>query len=148
MPSVGKLRIAMLFVDFPDAVADYSTRVEAEHTDNALFWRQTLATTEEYSETVSYGKLDVELVPLHGWLRARHCLSPSDPLVPGDQVDRRDDRVHYGNPGEQYLLLLDLVVDARLHPRLNAAYTTATSVTQAKLSLKEVNTTANMASAG
>ena len=32
--------------------------------------------------------------------------------------------------------------------RLNAAYTTATIVTQAKLSLKGVNTTANMASAG
>ena len=26
-------------------------------------------------ETASYGKLDVELVPLHGWLRARHSLA-------------------------------------------------------------------------
>ena len=75
VPSVGKLRIAVLFVDFPDGVADYSTREEAEHTDNALFWHQNLATIEEYFETVSYGKLDVELVPLHGWLRARHSLA-------------------------------------------------------------------------
>ena len=75
VPSVGKLRIAVLFVDFPDGVADYSTRVEAEHTDNAWFWHQNLATIEEYLETGSYGKLDVELVPLHGWLRARHSLA-------------------------------------------------------------------------
>ena len=68
VPSVGKLRIAVLFVDFPDGVADYSTRVETEYFDN-------LATIEEYLETGSYGKLDVELVPLHGWLRARHSLT-------------------------------------------------------------------------
>ena len=73
-PSVGKLRIAVLFVDFPDGVADYSTRVEAEHIDTS-FWHQNLATIEEYLETASYGKLDVELVPLHGWLRARHSLA-------------------------------------------------------------------------
>ena len=73
-PSVGKLRIAVLFVDFPDAVADYSTHMEAEHFDTS-FWHQNLATIEKYLETVSYGKLDVELVPLHGWLRARHSLA-------------------------------------------------------------------------
>ena len=73
-PSVGKLRIAVLFVDFPDGVADYSTRVEAEHFDTS-FWHQNLATIEKYLETASYGKLDVELVPLHGWLRARHSLA-------------------------------------------------------------------------
>ena len=73
-PSVGKLRIAVLFVDFPDGVADYSTRVEAEHIDTS-FWHQNLATIEKYLETASYGKLDVELVPLHGWLRVRHSLA-------------------------------------------------------------------------
>ena len=73
-PSVGKLRIAVLFVDFPDAVADYSTRVEAEHF-HSTFGHINLATIEIYLETVSYGKLDVELVPLHGWLRARHSLA-------------------------------------------------------------------------
>ena len=75
VPSVGKLRIAVLFIDFPDGVADYSTRVEAEHIDTSLFWHQNLATIEKYLETVSYGKLDVEMVPLHGWLRARHSLA-------------------------------------------------------------------------
>ena len=74
VPSVGKLRIAVLFVDFPDGVADYSTRVEAEHIDT-LFGDQNLATIEEYLERASYGKFDVELVPLHGWLRARHSLA-------------------------------------------------------------------------
>ena len=71
VPSVGKLRIAVLFVDFPDGVADYSTRVEAEH-DEYTFDCTNLVAIEEYLETASYGKLDVELVPLHGWLRARH----------------------------------------------------------------------------
>ena len=65
----------MLFVDFPDGVADYSTRVEVEYFDTPTFWHQNLATIEEYLETGSYGKLDVELVPLHGWLRARHSLA-------------------------------------------------------------------------
>ena len=74
VPSVGKLRIAVLFVDFPDGVADYSTRVEAEHIDT-WFWHQNLAAIEKHLETGSYGKLDVELVPLHGWLRARHSLA-------------------------------------------------------------------------
>ena len=74
VPSVGKLRIAVLFVDFPDAVADYSTRVEAEHF-HSTFGDQNFAAIEVYLETASYGKLDVELVPLHGWLRARHSLA-------------------------------------------------------------------------
>ena len=74
VPSVGKLRIAVLFVDFPDGVADYSTREEAEH-DEYTFGRTNLVAIEEYLETASYGKLDVEMVPLHGWLRARHSLT-------------------------------------------------------------------------
>ena len=74
IPSVGKLRIAVLFVDFPDGVADYSTREEAEH-DEYSFNRTNLVAIEEYLETASYGKLDVEMVPLHGWLRVRHSLA-------------------------------------------------------------------------
>ena len=74
VPSVGKLRIAMLFVDFPDAVADYSTHKETEQREYA-FHLTNLAGIEEYLETASYGKLDVEFVPLHGWLRARHSLT-------------------------------------------------------------------------
>ena len=57
----GTLRVAVLFVDFPDAQADHSTREEAER---GLPW------AEEYLEKSSYRKLDIEYVPHHEWLRA------------------------------------------------------------------------------
>ncbi|MCE2512987.1 MAG: hypothetical protein J4F50_10655 [Acidimicrobiia bacterium] len=60
-PPVGTLRVAVLFLDFPDAQATYSTEVEAAHG---------LPYAEEYLEAASYGRIDVEFVPLHGWLRA------------------------------------------------------------------------------
>ena len=60
-PSIGTLRVAVLFMDFPDVPANYPTRDEA-----ALG----LPYAEAYLEAVSYGQLDVEFVPLHGWLRA------------------------------------------------------------------------------
>ena len=59
--ATGTMRVAVLFLDFPDAAAAYSTRREAE---------SSLAEAERYLETVSYGKLDVTFVPLHRWLRA------------------------------------------------------------------------------
>ncbi|MYB28513.1 MAG: hypothetical protein F4X38_05165 [Acidimicrobiaceae bacterium] len=62
-PSIGTMRVAVLFIDFPDAVATYRTQDEA-----ALG----LPYAEAYLEAVSYGRLDVEFVPLHGWLRAEH----------------------------------------------------------------------------
>ena len=60
-PSIGTLRVAVLFMDFPDTPADHSTRDEAQ---------LGLPFVERYLETVSYGRLDVEFEPLHGWLRA------------------------------------------------------------------------------
>ena len=60
-PSTGTLRVALLFMDFPDVKSTYSTRREAE---------LGLLLMEEYLETVSYGKLDVEVKALHDWLRA------------------------------------------------------------------------------
>ena len=60
--TVGTLRVAVLFMDFPDARAAYSTEEELARGD--------LATTEEFIESVSYGRLDVEFFPLHRWLRA------------------------------------------------------------------------------
>ena len=60
-PSIGTVRVAVLFVDFPDVGAAYSTEVEAAHG---------LPYAEEYLEAASYGRIDVEFVPLHGWLRA------------------------------------------------------------------------------
>lgn len=59
----GKLRVAVLFVDFPDAAADHSTQEEAD---------VGLPHVEQYLEASSYGKLDVEFVPVHRWLRADH----------------------------------------------------------------------------
>ncbi len=61
--AIGTVRIGVLFLDFPDAAAAHSTRREAE---------LSLPGTEQYLEAVSYGQLDVEFVPLHGWLRAEH----------------------------------------------------------------------------
>ena len=60
--TVGTLRVAVLFLDFPDAQAAYSTEDELARGD--------LATTEEFIESVSYRRLAVEFVPLHRWLRA------------------------------------------------------------------------------
>ena len=60
-PSTGILRVAVLFVDFPDAQAGHTTEEEAE---------LGLPYMEQYLEAVSYGQLDVEVVPLHRWLRA------------------------------------------------------------------------------
>ena len=60
-PSIGTMRVAVLFMDFPDVPATYPTRDEA-----ALG----LPYAEEYLEASSYGRIDVEFVPLHGWLRA------------------------------------------------------------------------------
>jgi len=53
--------VAVLFLDFPDVQATYSTEVEAAHG---------LPYAEQYLEAASYGRIDVEFVPLHGWLRA------------------------------------------------------------------------------
>ena len=61
VPSTGTVRIGVLFMDFPDAQAAHTTQEEAE---KGLAW------SESYLEAVSYGKLDVEFVPLHRWLRA------------------------------------------------------------------------------
>lgn len=60
-PATGTLRMAVLFVDFPDAVAGHTTEQEAE---------LGLPFMEGYIESSSYGKLDLEFVHLHRWLRA------------------------------------------------------------------------------
>ena len=62
-PNLGTLRVAVLFVDFPDAVAEHSTENESQ---------QSLLYAERYLEAMSYGQLDVEFTPVHEWLRVRH----------------------------------------------------------------------------
>ena len=59
--ATGTLRTAVLFVDFPDAEAGHTTEQEAD---------LGLPFMEAYIESSSYGKLDLEFVPLHQWLRA------------------------------------------------------------------------------
>ena len=61
--ATGTVRVAVLFLDFPDAVAEYSTRQEAE---------SSLPEAELYLEETSYGILNIEFVPLHRWLRAEN----------------------------------------------------------------------------
>ncbi len=63
LPATGKLRMAVLFIDFDEAAADYSTEEEAE---------QGLPFMEEYLESNSHGTLDIDFVPHHKWLRAEH----------------------------------------------------------------------------
>ena len=63
IPATGVLRVAVLFLDFPDARASHTTQREA-----ALG----LPYIETYLETASYGRLQVEFTPLHRWLRAAH----------------------------------------------------------------------------
>ena len=62
-PTTGPVRVAVLFLDFPDAPASHSTRREAE---------LGLPFLEAYAESASYGLLDVQITPLHRWLRAEH----------------------------------------------------------------------------
>ena len=59
--SVGTLRVAVLFVDFPDIQATHTTQREAE---------LGISDVEKYLETFSYGRLDVQFTLLHRWLRA------------------------------------------------------------------------------
>ena len=59
--SLGTVRVAVLFVDFPNAVASHSTQTEAH---------MGLPHIKKYFETSSYGQADFEFVPLHQWIRA------------------------------------------------------------------------------
>ena len=61
--ATGRIQVSVVFMDFPDAQADHSTRHEAE---------LGLPVAERFLEAASYGRLDVEFDPLHGWLRAEH----------------------------------------------------------------------------
>ena len=63
LPSTGVLRVAVLFLDFPDAQAPHTTQREAE---------LGLPYIESYLDTASYGRLKTQFTPLHRWLRAEH----------------------------------------------------------------------------
>ncbi|MYC43184.1 MAG: hypothetical protein F4X52_11645 [Acidimicrobiaceae bacterium] len=61
LPSVGTVRVAVLFVDFPNAMATHPTQLEAH---------MGLPYIEDYLEASNYDKVDIEFMPLHQWLRA------------------------------------------------------------------------------
>ena len=64
--STGTVRVAVLFVDFPDATATHTTHQEAE---------RGIPGAEKYLEMASYGNLDLEFAVYHRWLRTEHNLS-------------------------------------------------------------------------
>ncbi|MXV89209.1 MAG: hypothetical protein F4121_09275 [Acidimicrobiia bacterium] len=61
--ATGTVRVAVLFLDFPNAEATHTTRQESA---------SALAHIETYLEGASYGRLDLQFEPLHRWLRAEH----------------------------------------------------------------------------
>ncbi len=88
---VGTVRIGVLFMDFSDAQAAHTTEQEAAR---GLPW------AKEYLESASYGKLDVEFVPHHQWLRApkRYADYDEDSVLDGisrDAVDLVDAEIDF-----------------------------------------------------
>ena len=83
--ATGTVRVAVLFLDFPDAAASHSTHEEAE---------LGLPYAKEYLKLASYGQLDVEFVPHHKWLRAEDSYTNylADSFL-GYQVLRNTDSV-------------------------------------------------------
>ena len=63
LKSIGTVRVAVLFVDFPNAIATHSTQSEAH---------MGLPYIEDFFEGSSNGRVDFEFVPLHQWLRAEN----------------------------------------------------------------------------
>ncbi len=60
-PSVGRVKLAVLFMDFPDAEATYATHDEIE---------PGLRYMEQYLEASSYGRLDLDIDIVHRWWRS------------------------------------------------------------------------------
>lgn len=80
LPSLtGTLRVAVLFADFSDASADHSTQAE--------YALGRLHDAEEFFEATSYGKLNLEFVPLHRWLRVSSPTNES--LYPTGEVTHK-----------------------------------------------------------
>ncbi len=86
LPSTGTLRVAVVFVDFPDQVAAYSAQSEAE---------AGLPFAEQYLESVSYGRLDVEFVPLDRWLRLEHGYAHYSFSFEGEAARRADEHIDF-----------------------------------------------------
>ncbi|WP_420626944.1 cell wall-binding repeat-containing protein [Candidatus Poriferisodalis sp.] len=66
---VGTHRAAVLFVDFPDAPAVFSTQENSTWRSADGTIRSHFGNTADYAKTMSYGRLNIEFSPLHQWLR-------------------------------------------------------------------------------
>ena len=75
-PAAGKLRIAVLFAQFPDFLASYSASEEAD---------RGVPFMTRYLEEVSYGQLDISTKVRHGWLRLDHPRSQYVTDVPANE---------------------------------------------------------------
>lgn len=75
-PATGTHRIAVLFAEFPDFQAGYTTQKEAEGG---------LPFMTRYLEEVSYGQLDISTHVRHGWLRLDHQRSEYITDVPANE---------------------------------------------------------------
>ena len=62
-PSSGRVAMAVLFMDFPDARATYTTQEEID---------PGLGYMERYLEASSYGRLELEIDVVHRWLRTEN----------------------------------------------------------------------------
>ena len=60
-PSSGRVKLTVLFMDFPDAQAAYTTHQEIE---------PGLRYMEQYLEASSYGRLDLDIDVVHRWWRS------------------------------------------------------------------------------
>ena len=60
LPSTGKVRIGVIFADFADSVATNTTTYALNQYSPDL---------ETYFSEMSYGRLQIELSPVHSWLR-------------------------------------------------------------------------------
>ena len=78
----GRLRVAVLFVDFPGAEAINSAQQES---------LRGLTYVKQYLESSSYRKLRIDFVPLYRWLRAEHSYSHyTAPVAKGPEQITRD----------------------------------------------------------
>ena len=104
--SIGTIRVAVLFVDFSDAVANHSTEHEAD---------LGLPGVEEYFRRASYGKLHLEFGVLHRWIRVGDSYgqyldeNPFDSVVPeknivDEAVQLADDDFDF--TGYQYVMVV------------------------------------------
>ncbi|MCE2527106.1 MAG: PD40 domain-containing protein [Actinomycetia bacterium] len=60
-PSTGRVKITVLFMDFPNAQATYTTHTEIQNGFSYMV---------QYLETMSYRKLNIEVDVVHRWWRA------------------------------------------------------------------------------